>query len=111
VQDAEALGGAGEGDVELGRTAWAVGEDPVRFHHQHGVELEALGIRRQHRTRHASWPDHDARAFALCFGTSEFLDGSGQFVIGYLPGPRQHPTRAYRLGWLNVRREYGEQRG
>ena len=29
VQDAEALGGAGEGDVEFGRAAWAVGEDPL----------------------------------------------------------------------------------
>jgi hypothetical protein len=33
VEHAEALGGTGEGDVELCRAAWAVGEDPFRLHH------------------------------------------------------------------------------
>lgn len=67
VQDAEALGGAGEGDVELGRAAWAVGEDPFWFHDQDGVELRGLRLRRLHRARHTRWPDHDAGAFAVGF--------------------------------------------
>jgi hypothetical protein len=79
VQDAEALGGAGEGDVEFGRAAWAVGEDPHRFHDPDGVELQALRLRRRHRARHTRWSDHDAGANACGFVPDEFLDGSGQW--------------------------------
>src|SRR5262245_58577349 len=95
VQHAEALGGAREGHVELGRTAWAFGEDPVRFHHQNGVELEALGFRRHHRARHTRWTDHDAGALALSLVPDELLDGSGQFFFGDLPGPWQHAKDAH----------------
>ena len=111
VQHAEALGGAGEGDVELGRAAWAVGEDPFRLHHQDGVELQALRLRRQHRAWHTRWPDHDAGAFATDFVPDEFLDGSGQFVLGDPPGRWLDAGRADRLRWLDPGRELGEQRG
>jgi hypothetical protein len=84
VQDAEALGGAGEGDVEFGRAAWAVGEDPCRVHDQDGVELQPLRLRRHHRARHSRRPDHHAGALAAGFVAHELLDG-GQFVLGDTP--------------------------
>jgi hypothetical protein len=111
VQDAEALGGAGEGDVELGRAAWAVGKDPFWFHDQDGVELQALRLRRHHRARRTRWPDHDAGANACGFVPYEFLDGSGQFVLGDPPGPWLDAARANRLRWLDPGCELGEQRG
>jgi hypothetical protein len=81
-------------DVELGRTAWAVGEDPFWCHDQDGVEAQALRLRRHHRRRHSRWPDHDAGAFAAGLISYEFLDGSGQFVLGDAPGPWLDAARA-----------------
>ncbi len=77
MQDPEALGGAGEGDVEFGRTTRTVGEDPLRLHHQHGVELQPLGVRRCHRAGHTRWPNYPGGAFAVGLVAHEFLDGSG----------------------------------
>ena len=67
VQDAKALGGAGEGYVKFGRPARAVGEDALRIHDQDGIELQALGLCRYHRARHTRWPDHDAGAVTAGF--------------------------------------------
>ena len=56
MKNAEALGGAGQRDIQLGRAAWSAGEDPVRVDDEHGVELQPLGLRRQHRARHVGGP-------------------------------------------------------
>ena len=74
MQDAEALGGAGQRDIKLGRATWAVGQNPLRLDHQDRVELQALGLRRRHRARHVRRPDHDAGAFTARFVADEFLD-------------------------------------
>src|SRR6202022_3789825 len=100
VQDAKALGGAGECDVELGRAAWAVGEDPIRLHHQDGVELQALRLRRQHRARNTRRPNHDAGALAVGLVSYEFFDRRSQFVLTDPPGPWLYATRPDRLRWL-----------
>lgn len=101
VQDAEALGGAGEGDVQFGRAPWAVDEDLFRFHDQDGVELQALRLRRHHRARHSRWPDHDAGAVAAGFVPHELVDGSGQFVLGDSSRPWLDAACADRLRWLD----------
>ena len=77
MQNAQALGRSGERDVELGRAAWSAGEDPVRVDDKHGVELQALGLRRQHRTRHTRRSDHHAGALTAALVADEFLDRSG----------------------------------
>ena len=69
------MGGAGERDVEVGRAAWAVVENPLWLHHQDGVELQALRLRRRHRARHPGWPDHHAGANAGSFVMNEFIYG------------------------------------
>jgi hypothetical protein len=56
VQDAEALGGAGEGDVKLGRAVWAVGEDPFWFHDQDGTATGGPGT---------GWNPHELRHSGL----------------------------------------------
>ena len=80
--------------VELGRAAWAGGEDLFWFHDQDGVEFQAFRLRCHSRARHTRWPDHDAGAFATGLVPYEFLDGSGQFVFGDPPGPWLDAARA-----------------
>jgi len=74
VQDAEALGGAGEGYVEFGRAPWPVGEIRIG-----STTRTASNSRPSSPTppprpalcsspaRPSSWPDHDAGAFAAGF--------------------------------------------
>jgi len=85
VQDAETLGGAGQGDIELGSTARAVGEDPFWFHDQDGVELKAFVCDGTTAPGTPGGPDHDVGAFATLLVPHEFLNGSGQFVLGNPP--------------------------
>src|SRR3954467_3054144 len=72
VQHPEALGGAGEGDVQVGRATWAVGKYPLRFDQQDGAELQSLGLRRRDRPWHTRRPDDHAGADAARLGFGEF---------------------------------------
>lgn len=71
------MGRAGEGDIEFRRTAWAVGDDSLRFHDEHGIELEALRFRNRHSAGHTRRSDDDARTLASGLVLIEFVDGGG----------------------------------
>src|SRR5216683_3109225 len=44
VHDGEAVGGAGDRDVEVVPVGWGLGQDPGRVDEHHAVELQALGL-------------------------------------------------------------------
>lgn len=80
MQDAEALGGSGQGYIQVGRAPRALREDPFRFHDQNGVEFQAFCLRRRHRARYTGWTDDNTGSLTAGFFVYEFLYGRIQFA-------------------------------
>ncbi|CQA12514.1 Uncharacterised protein [Mycobacteroides abscessus] len=75
MQHSQPLRGTGERHIEFSGATRTVGQDTFRFHHQHRVELEPLGLRGRHCARHTRWADHHTGTLTTFLVQHEFFYG------------------------------------